>query len=46
MAGYLRMNPNSTEGGDFEFVRTDQVEFDAAVSAPAGQVKCGWAPRR
>ena len=38
-AGYLRLNPNSTEGGDFEFVRTDQVEFNTAVSAPAGQAK-------
>ena len=28
MGGYLRLNPNSTAGGDFEFVRTDQVEFN------------------
>ena len=45
MAGYLRMNPNSTEGGDFEFVRTDQVEFNTAVSAPAGQVKMRVGPQ-
>jgi hypothetical protein len=38
IAGYLRLNAQSADGR-FELVPTDQVEFNTALAAPAGQVK-------
>lgn len=37
MSGYLRLNPLSTTG-DFEFVFTDQVEFNTDASAAPSQI--------
>lgn len=38
MSGYLRLNPRSATGGYFEFVRTDQVEFNTDAATTPGQV--------
>jgi hypothetical protein len=38
MSGYLRLNPLSATGGFFEFVFTDQVEFDTDASTVPNQI--------
>jgi hypothetical protein len=38
MSGYLRLNPASTNGGYFEFVLTDQTEFNTDASAAPSQI--------
>jgi hypothetical protein len=37
MSGYLRLNPLSTSG-DFDFVFTDQTEFDTDASPVRSQI--------
>ena len=36
---YLRLNPRGVNGGHFELVHADQVEYNTALEAPTGQVK-------
>src|SRR5262249_14688929 len=38
MSGYLRLNARTSGPSDFEFVRTDQVEFNTNAPAPAGKI--------
>jgi len=38
MSGYVRLNDQSSGAGDFEFVRTDQVEFNTNASSPVGKI--------
>ena len=38
MSGYLRLNPRSPTGGHFEFVFTDQLEFDTDASTVPSQI--------
>jgi hypothetical protein len=38
MSGYVRLNDSSSGSGDFEFVRTDQVEFNTDASTTPGKI--------